>query len=218
MKILTSAQIRSADAYTIANEPVASIDLMERAATACTAWIKEHLQIHTPIQVFCGPGNNGGDGLAIARQLLKAGYKCHVFIIRSGEKYSTDFLENERRLIESFPDEVNEIKREDDLPLTGDGDVVIDALFGTGLTRPLEGLYAKVIDHINRSRAEIIAIDVCSGLFADVLTPGDVIVHATHTLTFQAPKLAFMYPENGKFVGEFHVLDIGLDRKFIDEQ
>jgi len=217
MKILSSEQIRSADAYTIANEPISSIDLMERAATACTGWIKEHIPIQSSIRIFCGPGNNGGDGLAIARMLLQGGYKCQVFIPRIAENYSADFLENERRLHGSFPDSLHDIKNEDDFPLTGTGDVVIDALFGTGLSKPLEGLYARLIDHLNKSGAEIISIDIPSGLYADHFTQSHAVINAQHTLTFESAKLAFLFSNNEMFVGDFHILDIGLDKKFIEE-
>ena len=217
MKILSPDQIRSADAYTIANEPVSSINLMERAATACTAWIREHVPNHSAIRVFCGPGNNGGDGLAIARMLLQSGYKCQVFIPRIAEKYSADFLENERRLQDAFPDSVNDIKNENDFPLIGTGDIAIDALFGTGLSKPLDGLYARLIEYMNKSRAEIIAIDSPSGLYADKFSDLKAIANASHTLTFQSPRLAFMFPENEMFTGEFHVLDIRLDPKFIED-
>ena len=216
MKILSSAQIRSADAYTIANEPVSSIDLMERAAAACAGWIKEHVAIKSSIRIFCGPGNNGGDGLAIGRMLLQSGYKCQVFIPRIAEKYAADFLENERRLHRDFPESMYDLQSENDFPLTGSGDVVIDALFGTGLSKPVENLYAALINHLNESGAEIIAIDIPSGLFADKDVEGNSIVNAHHTLTFQAPKLAFMFPGNEKYVGTFHMLDINLDREFIE--
>jgi len=216
MKILSSEQIRSVDAYTIANEPISSIDLMERAATACAGWIKEHVPLKSAIRIFCGPGNNGGDGLAIGRMLLQSGYKCQVFIPRVTDKYSSDFLENERRLHDTFPDSIYEIKSENDFPLIGNNDVAVDALFGTGLSKPIDGLYAKMVNHLNKSGAEIIAIDSPSGLFADKVTESDSVIQAEHTLTFQSPKLSFMFPVNEKFVGEFHVLDIGLHKKFIE--
>jgi hydroxyethylthiazole kinase-like uncharacterized protein yjeF len=216
MKILSSEQIRSADAYTIANEPVSSIHLMERAATACTKWIKENISHQTSIRIFCGPGNNGGDGLAIARLLLKSGYKCQVFIPRVSDKYSSDFLENEKRLHESFPDSMNNLKSENDFPLTGPGDVIIDALFGTGLSKPVEGLNAKLIEYLNNSGAETISIDTPSGLYIDQVTKSSSVIHAHHTLTFHSPKFSFLFPGNEKNVGDFHVLDIGLDKNFIE--
>src|SRR5215203_1868439 len=112
MKILSPEQIRSANAHIIANEPVSSIDLMERAATSCVDWIKAHVPLKTSIRIFCGPGNNGGDGLAIGRMLLQSWYKCQVYIPRISENYSPDFLENERRLVHSFPDSIYDIKNE----------------------------------------------------------------------------------------------------------
>ena len=217
MKILTSAQIRSADAYTIANEPISSIDLMERAAAACVRWIEEHFPVKSSIKIFCGPGNNGGDGLAIGRMLLHSGYSCDIYLPRVANKYSPDFFENERRLHEAFPDSINEIKSENDFPLTGPGDVVVDALFGTGLSKPIDGLYAKLIEYLNNSGAEIISIDCPSGLFSDKPTEGTAVIQSKNALTFQTVKLAFMFPGNEKFVGDFQVLDIGLDKRFLED-
>ena len=217
MKILSASQIRSADAYTIEHEPVSSLNLMERAATACVEWISQNLNQNYSFKIFCGPGNNGGDGLAIARMLLKAGFETKVFIVRESAKYSADFLENEKRLKNSFPSIIHELKSESDLPVIDASDYVIDALFGTGLSKPLTGIFSKLIESINSSDAEIISIDLPSGLYADQHSDGVAIIHANHTLSFQLPKLAFMFAENEKYVGDFHLLEIGLDREFIAE-
>ncbi|MEO8087690.1 MAG: NAD(P)H-hydrate epimerase, partial [Bacteroidota bacterium] len=202
MKILSAEQIRLADAYTIEHEPVASIDLMERAASACVEWLSANLTRNYSFKMFCGPGNNGGDGLAIGRLLLTSGFEVKIFIARQTDKYSNDFLENENRLRKLFPSAIHDIKSEKDFPDLDSVDCVLDALFGTGLSKPITGLFAKVIAHINASAAEIISIDIPSGLFADQYVNEGSIIEAGHTLSFQLPKLAFMFAENEKYVGE----------------
>jgi ADP-dependent NAD(P)H-hydrate dehydratase / NAD(P)H-hydrate epimerase len=218
MKILPVDKIREADAYTIANEPIASIDLMERAASKCYKWLKKRVAKDRPVKVFCGPGNNGGDGLAIARMMAQDHEKISVYIIAYTDKFSTDFRVNYNRLKDADTILVAEVKDGDKLPAIADDDVVIDALFGSGLNRPADGFAAKVIRHINDSRALIVAIDVPSGLSCDGHTDEKAgpVVRADYTLTLQAPKLAFLFPENDARVGEWVVLDIGLHPGFFD--
>lgn len=215
MNILSAEQIRAADRYTIEHEPIASIDLMERAAAACLKWLLSR-KIKGEVKIFSGTGNNGGDGLAIARILLKKNISVTVFIIPLGNQPTKDFLQNKTRLAKLSRESIIEIKSVKQLPRLNKNNIVIDAIFGTGISRKPEGLVAKVIVHINKSQAKVIAIDMPSGLFADVHTSHKTVVHATHTLSFQVPKLAFLFPENEKYVGNWHVLDIGLDKKFID--
>ena len=209
MKILTAAQMREADAYTIEHEPVASIDLMERAAEKS----RVALPYGRSYKIFCGLGNNGGDGLAIARGMSKRhADEIDVYIIRYSEKCSRDFIINEKRFKEFSFKRIHNIKNRNDFPELSERDVVVDAIFGTGLSRPPEGLAADVIRHINASKAEVISIDMPSGLFADAHTPNEVaVINASKILTFQAPKLSFFFPENGDRVGEVEILDIGLD-------
>ena len=217
MKILSSAQIRQADAYTIENEPVASIDLMERASKACYAWIKRNFKKYKKIRVFCGMGNNGGDGLAIARMLGGTGFEVNVYIVRHSEKGSEDFLVNEARLKKIKNVKVQDIKEDTPLPPVDKDAIIIDALFGSGLTRPLEGFLASIVHHINGSGALVLAIDFPSGLFCEDNSNNieKNIIRAHYTLTFQVVKISFMFPENDKFIGQWHVLDIGLDAGFI---
>jgi hydroxyethylthiazole kinase-like uncharacterized protein yjeF len=213
MKILTAQQMREADAYTIEHEPVASIDLMERAADS----FSYHWSVYgkDKLFIFCGPGNNGGDGLAIARIFNEDKSGVEIYIINS-DKYSEDFKVNEKRFTENHSERIHYIKTTKDIPIITDNDGVIDAIFGTGLSKPVTGLAADVIRHINSSRATVISIDMPSGLFADAHTPAEhAVVHATKTFTFQSPKLAFFFPENVARVGEWEVLDIGLDKEFI---
>ncbi len=217
MKILSSSEIRQADAYTIANEPIASIDLMERAAVACFGWIAQRFHKEHSFKLFCGMGNNGGDGLAIARMLFQANFNVEVFVIRYGDKTSGDLKTNEERLLKLNSDLIKNTHDEKELPPIGKEEVIIDAIFGTGLSKATEGLAAACIRHINRSGATVIAIDLPSGLFSDKNSNhDDAIIQAKYTLSFQVPKLAFMFAENYPCVGEWEILDISLDKKFID--
>lgn len=218
-KIFSVEQIRRADQYTILHEPVLSIDLMERAARACCKWIADRYpQQHTFI-VFCGTGNNGGDGLAIARLLLTAGYLVQAYVIGSEAKATQDFLVNKKRLSERDPSLVIQLRTQSDFPVVPPGTILIDALFGTGLSRAPEALLASLIRYINAAARTVIAIDIPSGLLADKHSdPAGAIIQATHTLSFQFPKLAFFFPENGRYAGEWHILDIGLSQAFIEQE
>lgn len=217
-KILSVDQIRKADLYTIVNEPVSSLDLMERAARQCFKWIHKKKPKGKCIKIFCGTGNNGGDGLVIARMLAEKGYQVEVFVVRFSEKCSDDFSVNLSRLHETESVHVYDISANDIMPEINSDDLVIDAILGSGLTKPVQGLAANVIDNINASGAVVIAIDIPSGMFADYLTDSKSgsIVHADYTLTFQLPKLGFLMAENEAYVGEWEVLPIGLHKDFIN--
>ncbi len=219
MKILPVNLIREADAYTIQNEPITSIDLMERAATQCFKWIKKRITGRTLVHIFAGPGNNGGDGLVIARLLHSKGYQVRVYIVKFTENYSHDFQNNLERLRYLDDIAVVEINENDPFPEIGQDDLVIDAIFGSGLSRSVSGFVAELITKLNQSGAIIIAIDMPSGLFADECSVDKkgAIVEADYTLSFQFPKLAFLFPENDKFVGEWHILPIGLMNEFVDK-
>ena len=214
MKILTAAQTHQLDQATMQEQHLLSPELMERAATAFVQWFTGRF---TPaeageILLLCGPGNNGGDGLAAARLLQHAGYRSRVALLPA-EKQSADWQHNRQRLPTSVP--VVEIAPAH-LPEIAANAVVIDALFGTGLSRPLAGLAAKVVQHLNRADARVVAIDLPSGLFADAPQPADsAVVRAQFTVSFGLPKLAFLLPQNAGFVGEWQVMDIGLSPDFI---
>jgi NAD(P)H-hydrate epimerase len=221
MKVLTADKIKQADAYTIEHEPIASIDLMERAASACTDWILEHHQkMKGRFIVFAGPGNNGGDGLVIARFLSVLNFSVQVNILKFTSKFSDDFSVNLERLQEKSRVTIRYVESTDDLPDVKDQDVIIDAIFGSGLSRPMEKFPKEVGDFMNQTRAQIIAIDIPSGLFAEEAVPDDAdrtIVKATDTLTFQFPKLSFFFRENRIFTGNWYVLPIGLHEDFIHQ-
>jgi len=211
MKIFSAIQLREWDAYTIANEPIESIDLMERAATACFKWITGHFTSPETYIIFCGSGNNGGDGLAIARMLLQAGETVVVYIM-DGEKRSDDFSKNLERLKAQAPQLM--LLDFDALPTILPKAIIIDALFGTGLSRPFNGDATDLINHINNTGNTIISIDMPSGLYADSSSIGNCIITAKYTLSFQLNKLAFLLAENSQFTGIVQILDIGLHQNF----
>lgn len=216
MKILSASQIREADAYTIREEKIESVELMERAAKAFAAWFQNKFGPGQRVQIFCGPGNNGGDGLAVARMLQEAGYSVRVFALGNLEKASQDFQINQRRLPKEVP--LQPVQETGDLPALSADDLVIDALFGTGLSRGAEGIFAATIRHLNASGAQITAIDLPSGLFTDSPTPeGSPVVKACYTVGFELPKLAYLLPQNGEYVGEWFLVPIGLSQNFIAE-
>jgi NAD(P)H-hydrate epimerase len=215
--LLTAEQIREADRHTITQEPIASIDLMERAADACYRWIAARYGTHRPFHIYVYNGNNGGDGLAIARMLHLNGFDVSVYEVYSDVSPSADFAENKKRLTEKGFHRYFLLREKKDLIPHSSEHIIVDALFGTGLSRIIEGRIADVIHHINLSGSEIISVDMPSGLFADRTShlPGHAVVKATHTLTFQLYKKAFLMAENSEFTGEIHLLPIGLDESFI---
>lgn len=212
VKILTTAQIREADAETIRSQQLNSVDLMERASEAFVQWFIAHLPVTKKVSVVCGTGNNGGDGLAIARLLHGLGYRLEVFVISVGEKVSPDFQKNHLRY--SKKGTVQQISDEASMPDLSGTDVVIDAIFGSGLSRPVTGLYEKVIERINQTDAIRVAVDIPSGLLADAPS-GGTIVEADYTVSFQIPKLSFFLPESYQYTGTWTLVDIGLDKEFI---
>lgn len=217
MKILPVTEIRRADAYTIENEPISSVDLMERVATRLCEWFVGNMPAEKSVLVFCGMGNNGGDGLALSRLLLHKGYDVQAFLVHHSENMSPDCEKNHLRLLNETEIGVNDIFDESDFPEVSSSDVVVDAIFGSGLSRPMEGLAADLVLYLNSRDAQRVAIDMPSGLFADVPMQNKVAFKAAVTLTLQFPKLSFFFPENDDFVGDFHVLDIGLHPDFVSD-
>lgn len=216
MKVLTAEQVRSVDKFTIEHEPIPSIDLMERAAKAFADWIIKHFSPKCSVAIFCGTGNNGGDGLAVARMLSDKKYNVDTYVIKKSNEASMDFKINEKRLKDIKP--LNTISEAGDIPDPSQYDIIIDAIFGSGLSRPVEGLYAEVIEAVNNGGKKVIAIDVPSGLFADSHSLPGTIIKASHTVSFQLPKLAFFLAENQEYAGEWHVVDIGLMKEAVEEQ
>lgn len=217
MKILTAQQLYKADEATIKSQNITSLDLIERAGTTCFEWIHKRLQ-GNPIKiiVFCGIGNNGADGLVIARHLQQYGYNVACFIVNFSDKRTEGFLKNYEKLkgLGVWPTIINS---KDQFPEISSNDVVIDAILGIGLSRKITGFTVNLIAHINKSKAYTLAIDIPSGLFTNAaMTKVDAVIEASHTLTFQHPKLAFLLPQNEKYIYTWEVVNIGLDKAFID--
>lgn len=214
MLILTSRQIHDWDSYTIQHKPISSVDLMETAASRCFQWLLQNGFQQHPFHIFCGKGNNGGDGLAIARLLTGKGIKVNVYIIEMGQKGTADFQANLERLHQTDA-AIRYIQSADHFPVIPATHIIIDALFGTGLNRQLEGLSAELVAHINSFTNLVVSIDIPSGLLADTSSKGFSMVKAAHTLSFQCLKMAFMMAENEWCTGQVQVLDIGLLNNYL---
>lgn len=214
MEILSAESIRAWDQYTIEHEPIASIDLMERAAASCLSWLERNGYLGRAFSIYCGKGNNGGDGLALARMLSAQDCPVTVHILEFGHIGTGDFQINLARLHQT-PVEVRFIQGEEHFQHPLPEAVIIDALLGSGLNRALEGVTARLVDHLNGSGNERISIDIPSGLFVNRSSRGNTVIRASHTLSFQVWKPAFLLPENEEWVGQVHILDIGLDPGFL---
>ncbi|WP_292891687.1 NAD(P)H-hydrate dehydratase [Nonlabens sp.] len=217
MKILSAEQLAEADQSTISKQHLTSVDLMERAGTLVFERIHQRLKADAVlVKLFCGSGNNGGDGLVIARHLINHGYQVIVYITNCSTKRSPNFLINYNRIKEVAKDWPILLSCKEDFPEITAQDIVIDAIFGTGLNRVLEGWVADLVHYLNDSNALKVAIDMPSGLYANKAhDPGDAILKADHTFTFQTPKLSFFLPETGSYVGSFEVVNIGLDPAYL---
>lgn len=215
MKILKAKQIKEADAITIAEEGILSSDLMERASLVFTNWLLNHFQPVSNIWIFCGTGNNGGDGLCVARHLLQKGYLIQVCIVGDIENATEDFKLNYNRLNKfGYTQFISPQKLNSDL-IKGN-DLIVDAIFGTGLNREPDGVYKEVIEFINSLGNTVISIDMPSGLFSETATKG-ICVKANYTLSFELPKLSFFFPENEIFTGFWEIKSIGLSKKYLTE-
>jgi len=217
LKILSAKQLAEADQSTISKQQISSIKLMERAATLVFERIHQRLNAApVPVKIFCGIGNNGGDGLAIARHMLEHGYQVTVYVTNCSKKRSPDFLVNYNRMKEVTKDWPILLSCKEDFPEITPQDIVIDAIFGTGINRALEGWMADLIHYISESKAFKVSIDMPSGLYANTAhQPEDAILKADHTFTFQTPKLSFFLSETASYVGTFEIIDIGLDPEYL---
>lgn len=218
MKIFTAEQIRAIDAATIKSEPVSSVDLMERAAGAMLRYVESHVPLTVKVTLFAGPGNNGGDALALARMMKGKGYNIKVLIVSEGSSFSGDFNINLKRLEATGAEIIN--ADAGSLAETEISQVIIDGIFGSGLSRPVSGIAEKAIRKINSSGARVISVDIPSGLSCDGTVPADpdLVVKARETLTFQFPKLPFMTEEGCLFAGDWHILDIGLSAEAAERE
>jgi hydroxyethylthiazole kinase-like uncharacterized protein yjeF len=216
LPLLISEQIRKADAFTIANEPITSVNLMERASKAFVGWFINHFPDRAlSISFYCGMGNNGGDGLAIARLLNEHHYKCiKVVIARFSDKQSNDFTINLGRLIQTdIP--ITEIDAGGGIP-DENSDIIIDALLGTGLNKPLAGDYERLVKHINTLNSTIVAVDVPTGFFSEgEVDPNATVIKSDLVITFQQPKINFLLPESAPYVNCWEAVNIGISEKFV---
>ncbi|TSD64023.1 NAD(P)H-hydrate dehydratase [Inquilinus sp. KBS0705] len=215
LPLLVSSQMREADAYTIANEPIKSIDLMERASKAFVGWFINHFPNKTKsIAVYCGTGNNGGDGLAIARLLHEHGYtQLNIKIVRFSDKASDDFNINLKRIGNIATAEINP---GDELP-EETSDLIIDALLGSGLNKPLKSDYNRLVTYLNSLQKTVVAVDVPTGFFTDGEVPADAtVLKADLVITFQQPKINFLLPESGPYINCWEAVKIGIDEAFIN--
>jgi hydroxyethylthiazole kinase-like uncharacterized protein yjeF len=216
LPLLTAPQIREADAYTIAHEPITSVDLMERAAKAFTnCFIKHYPGKQQRIAIYCGTGNNGGDGLAIAQLLNGLGYKfLDVKIARFSDKASDDFKVN-LKLLKQTGIKTKDIKPGENVK--EDSDIIIDALLGSGLNKPLAGDYKNLVEYLNELHKTVVAVDVPTGFFTEGATePDAVVLKADLVITFQRPKINFLLPESAAAMDRFEFVDIGIDRSFTE--
>ena len=217
MKIYSSQQMQEADKATIQRQNISSLELMERAATKVFDLIHHKLQgAPIPIHIFCGIGNNGGDGLVISRLLNMHGYHVKTYVVNFSDHRSKDFLANYDRLKEIAKEWPVQLKSEEDFPEIDHNDFVIDAIFGVGLNRPLVSWVVSLVKHINKSECFTLSVDIPSGLYTDKM-PDDPegVCFADVTVTFQLPKLVFFLPQTAVYSKDLQVVDIGLDVSFL---
>jgi len=218
MKIFTADQIYEADKFTIKQQQTTSYELMERSGVAIFNWLHTRLQgAQVKIHVFCGIGNNGGDGLVISRHLITHGYNVEVYILNFSDNHSKDFLKNLDKIkdLKHWPSLIDCI---DDFPAINKDDIIVDAIFGIGINRQPGVCATDLMNHINKSGAFTLAVDIPSGMYTDMIPEReDLVIHANYVLTLQAPKLVFFLPQTGIYINDWEALDIGIDRAYINQ-
>ena len=213
-KILTVPQIRSADQHLINKSNISSWELMEVATSAFFDALMGHNMWRQRVLIFCGVGNNGGDGFALCRMLRKKGIYARAVLVKFKDELSPDCKSNYEML-----DDVLSVEEPGDIPNLELTDVIVDSLLGTGLSRPIDGLLKKVVESINTSGKRIVSIDIPTGIGGDeLIEKGSLVVQADLVISFQRPKLAFFYPEHGSFIKNWEVVNIGLDEKFMQSR
>ena len=219
MKILSKEQVYEGDKLTVETQQISSTELMERAGIQIFNWLHTRLQgAQVPIHVFCGIGNNGGDGLVVARHLLNYGYNVHTYVVNCSTKRSKDFLNNYDRIKQVSKKWPTLLGCKEDFPTIEADDIIIDAVFGIGINRDVSEWVKQMFQYFRASKAFTLAIDIPSGLYTNqVPKDEDAVVWANYTLSFQSPKLVFFLPDTAKYTEEWEVLDIGIDRKFLVE-
>jgi len=219
MKIFAKEQIYEGDKLTSAKQGISSTELMERTGTQIFNWLHTRMQgAQVPIHVFCGIGNNGGDGLVIARHLITHGYNVHTYVVNCSDKRSKDFLVNYDRIKKVTKNWPSLLSCKEEFPEINKDDIIVDAIFGIGLNRPVDDWVKLLFQHFKASKAYTLAIDMSSGLYPDKIPEDENgVVWANHTLSFASPKLVFFLPETAKYTFQWEILDIGLDPEFLHE-
>lgn len=219
MKVFKTKEVKKADEFTILNEPISSINLMERAAKKCYDKLIVDFKNVNDFVVFAGQGNNGGDGLVVARYLKQNNFNIIVYILKISDKFSDDCINNINRYKELSDSKLFNIESKNDFPIINENSIIIDALFGSGLTRPLENLPAELVNYLNSKPNKIVSIDIPSGLFGEnnLNNNNSNIIKSFKTYTFQFPKLSFLLADNEDFVSDFEIIDIGVHKDFIDK-
>ncbi|HEY5686841.1 MAG TPA: NAD(P)H-hydrate dehydratase [Yeosuana sp.] len=217
MKLFSKEQIYEGDKITIERQKISSTDLMERAGTQIFNWINLRMQgAQVPIHIFCGIGNNGGDGMVLARHLILEGYNVKTYIVNYSDKRSKDFLINYDRVKNVTKQWPEFVHNQDDFPEIKQDHVIVDAIFGIGLNRPVVDWVKNLFVHLRKSKAFTLSIDIPSGLQTDSIPlDDDNVVMASYTLSFASPKLVFFLPNTAKYTINWEVLDIGLDSEFL---
>jgi NAD(P)H-hydrate epimerase len=212
MKLFETRQIAEIDKYTIENEPISDVGLMERASLQMTNWLVQHFSTDEKLMFFAGPGNNGGDALAMARQIADLGFICEVYLLDFGKELKGAPKINWERLEKQGKVKLVKIRTLNDFPEITETDVILDGVFGSGLSRPLDNLAAELVKKLNQHENPIVSIDIPSGLMGEDNSANNLenIIRADYTLTLQFPKISFLFSENEPYVGEWIVLPIGL--------
>ena len=219
MKILSKEQIYQGDKITIEKQNISSADLMERAGIQIFNWLHKRMQgAQVPIRVFCGIGNNGGDGLVLARHLITHGYNVLTYVVNCSDKRSKDFLINYDKIKNVTHDWTLLLSCKEEFPTIDKDDIIVDAVFGIGLNRPADDWVKALFQHFNTSKAFTVSIDMPSGLYTDKIPEDEnAVVWSDYTLSFVSPKLVFFLPETAKFVTQWSVLDISIDEEYLSE-
>ncbi len=217
MKIFSKEQIYEGDKLTAQKQQISSTDLMERAGIQIFNWLHMRMQgAQVPIHIFCGIGNNGGDGLVVARHLVTHGYNVKTYIVNCSDKRSKNFLINYDRIKNVTKDWPTLLTCEEDFPAIEQPDIIVDAVFGIGINRPVSSWVKELFNHFRATKAFVLSIDIPSGLHTDKMSDDpETIVNAGYTLSFQTPKLVFFLPETAKYTQQWEVLDIGIDPEYL---
>lgn len=217
MKIFSKEQIYEGDKLTATRQNITSTELMERAGIQIFNWLHVRMQgAQVPIHVFCGIGNNGGDGLVVARHLVTHGYNVKTYVVNYSDKRSKDFLINYDRIKKTTKEWPTLLTCEEDFPVILKEDIIVDAVFGIGLNRPAVDWVKALFSHFRNSKAFTLSIDIPSGLYTDKIPEDENgVVTANHTLSFQSPKLIFFLPDTAKYTLQWEILDIGIDPEFL---